>query len=345
MIENLKTGRQLWIIDVIHFEPTVSCMRIVVLDAGTIQLEDSAWDRLRTLGDLILHEKTDKTLEAITERCQGATVVLTNKVPMERCVMEALPDLKLISALATGYNLIDVLAAKEQGIVVNNVPAYSTDAVAQHTLSLILAFTNRVSEHTQSVHSGDWVRSPYFWYATDRIVELSDLTVGIVGFGEIGRRVGALLHALGARVIVHTRTERDRPDWDGFAYVSQDELFAQSDVVTLHCPLTATNAGFVNADSLKRMKPGAFLINTSRGPLVNERDLAHALNEGIIAGAGLDVVSVEPMAEDCPLLGAKNCLITPHIGWASERARKRLLHETAENIQAFLDGKPRNVVS
>lgn len=319
-------------------------MRIVVLDAETIRFERAEWESVAALGELVLYDHTADEHSVIVERCMGAEIVLTNKVVLPAEVIGALPDLRMVGVLATGYNVVDVEAAGERGVVVCNVPGYSTESVAQHTLALILELTNHVARHHASVYNGEWVRSRHFSYWKSEIRELAGLTVGLVGFGDIGRRVGAVVNSLGARVIAHTRTPKNAPPWRDFAFVGRDELFAEADVVSLHCPLTPETEGMIDAGALKRMKRDAVLINTARGQLVDEVALAEALNRGGIAGAGIDVVSVEPMRADNPLLDARNCVLTPHIAWAGRRARKRLLEITAENVRSFKDGNPVNRV-
>ena len=320
-------------------------MKIVVLDADTLGFEKDAWAGLAALGELELHPATDHCPEAVIARATGAEVVLTNKVPLRSEVLSALNELKLVSVLATGYNVIDLEMAATRGVTVCNVPAYSSASTAQHAVALILELCNHCGLHNQSVQAGDWIRSPHFCYWKKPVFELNGRTVGLVGFGDIGRRVGAILHAMGARIQAHVRNPRNAPDWEGFRWVGRDELFATSDIVSLHCPETPENRGFVNAGLLARMKPGAMLVNTARGGLINEQALADALRNGHLAGAAADVVSAEPMAADNPLLGAPNCIITPHIAWASEPSRRRLVDISAENIKAFISGKPQNVVT
>lgn len=319
-------------------------MRIVGLDAETLFFEESAWGEISALGELTNFGATFSEADTI-ERCAGAKVALTNKVPFTRKVIEALPELSCISVLATGYNIIDLEVAREHGVTVCNVPAYSTESVAQHSLSLLLHVTNSISLHADSVRAGRWVESRQFTYMLRPVVELSDLTVGIIGFGDIGRAFGNLVNTLGGRVMAAMRRPRNAPDWDGFEFASIEKIFAEADVISLHCPLTPETEGLVNRARLQTMKPSAVLLNTARGGLVVEADLAAALAAGEIAGAGLDVISAEPMTAENPLREAPNCWITPHIAWASERARRRLLRETAANIAAFQQGAPRNVVS
>jgi len=320
-------------------------MKIVVLDAGTLSFGDEAWSQIAQLGELTLHLKTAHETDAIAAAAADAQVVLTNKVPLNAAALAALPQLRMVGVLATGYNIIDTRAAAARGVIVCNVPGYSTASVAQHTLALALELSSHISIHAAAVAAGAWVDSEHFTFMLREPRELAGKTVGIVGFGEIGRMVGAVFNALGCRIVASMNTPRNPPDWPGFAFLSNDEIFAQADIVTLHCPQTPQNTGFVNRALLERMKRDAILINTARGGLINEADLAEALNMGKIAGAGLDVLSREPMHADNPLRSARNCVITPHIAWASREARTRLLAITRDNIAAFAAGSPRNVVS
>lgn len=317
-------------------------MRIVVLDGHTLNPGDLSWDPIRALGECTVHERTP--VEQTAERATGAQVVLTNKAPIDRATIAALPDLRLISVTATGYNIVDTAAAKARGVVVCNVPEYGTPNVAQHVFALLLELTTRTGHHAQTVRDGRWNTSADWCYWDFSLVELSGLTIGIVGYGRIGRAVGAIARAFGMEVIAYRRrvATTNEPDvrWAGL-----DELFRESDVVSLHCPLTPGNAKMVNAERLATMKPGAFLINTARGGLVDEADLAAALNAGTIAGAGLDVLTSEPPRAGSPLMAAKNCIITPHIAWASRPARQRLLSVTVENIRCFVEGRRQNVVN
>lgn len=319
-------------------------MRIVVLDGHTLNPGDNPWDDLAALGDLTVHVRSAP--DEIVPRARGAEVVLTNKTHLDAAALAALPGLRFVGVLATGYNVVDVAAAREHGITVANVPEYGTDFVAQHVFALLLELANAVGEHDAAVHAGEWQRCPDFSFWKRPLLELAGLTMGIVGYGRIGRRVGDIARALGMRVLASARPGRPLPPatstetWCGL-----DELFATSDVVTLHCPLTADNERFVNAQVLGRMKRSAFLINAARGQLVDEAALADALAAGTIAGAGLDVVSAEPIAADNPLLRAPNCAITPHVAWASLAARRRLMATAVANVRAFLAGSPENVVS
>lgn len=311
--------------------------KLVALDSETLDLQQDEWSALEQFGELVQYPYTPYEEAIILERCQGAEVVLSNKVPLMESTLSQLPELNLVCILATGTNNVDLAAAERLGIAVKNVPAYSTQAVAQHTLALVLELTNRVGHYSQTVHAGDWVKSRQFCYWHHQIPELAGRTIGMIGFGQIGRATAKVFNALGMRVIANVRTPKDAPDWDGFEFVTREEVFEQADIISLHCPQTAENTGFVNKELLKRCKPGAILINTARGPLINEQDLADALESGQLAGAAIDVLTSEPMAADCPLLGAPNCVITPHHAWASVEARKRLMQVTFKNIQSTFD--------
>lgn len=316
-------------------------MKIVVLDGYTLNPGDLDWADLKRLGDATIHDRT-ASADTVT-RAAGAGALLTNKVVLGRGELAGLPDLRYIGVLATGTNVVDIPAARERGIVVTNVPAYSTDSVVQTVFAHLLNLAQGLAAHSQSVRRGDWVRSPDFMYTLTPLVELAGKTLGIVGYGRIGRRVAAVAQALGMRVLVHTRTPP--ADEVGIACVSLDRLFAESDAVTLHCPLTPETERLVNAARLRVMKPSAFLVNTGRGPLLDEPAVAEALNTGRLAGAGLDVLSTEPPRPDNPLLAARNCHITPHTAWATREARARLYATAVENLRAFLAGSPVNVVN
>jgi glycerate dehydrogenase len=315
--------------------------RIVVLDGHTLNPGDLDWAGVEALGELVVHARTPA--EKIVERAAVADVILTNKTPLTAEIITALPRLRCIVVLATGYNVVDVAAAKARGIPVCNVPGYGTASVAQHVFALLLELTQRAGHHAQTVRDGRWSACPDFCYWDFPLIELAGRTLGIVGYGEIGRAVARIGAAFGMEIIASTRTPRALEA--GVAFVALDELFRRADVVTLHCPLTDDTRGLVNAARLATMKPGAFLINTGRGPLVVEADLADALNTGRLAGAALDVLSVEPPPRGNPLLAAKNCLITPHIAWATRAARTRLMDVVVENLRSFLAGKPQNVVN
>jgi len=320
--------------------PLNSLPAIVVLDGFTVNPGDLDWSPLRALGDCCIYDRTPA--DKVVNRASGARIVLTNKTGLSREALESLPDLRYIGLLATGYNVVDIQAAAERGIVVTNVPGYSTPSVAQLVFALILELTHHVGHHAQTVREGRWSASADFCYWEYPLIELAGKTLGIVGYGQIGRSVAQIGRAFGMRIMVPQRTAR--PIADAIELVSLDDLFRQADVVSLHCPLTAETRGMVSAERLALMKPSAFLINTGRGPLVVEQDLADALNAGRLAGAGLDVLSWEPPTPGNPLLQARNCLVTPHIGWASLAARRRLLEVVVANLRAFLEGKPQNVV-
>lgn len=316
-------------------------MNIVVLDGYAANPGDLSWSELEGLGSsLCVYDRTPP--ELVVQRAEQADILLTNKVVLSREIIGALPRLKYIGVLATGYNVVDLLAARERNLPVTNVPAYSTASVAQMVFALLLEMVQQVGHHSHRVHEGAWSRSPDFCFWDKPLVELDGLTLGILGYGSIGRRVARIAAAFGMKVLVHTRTPAAEP---GVEYVDRDRLFEQSDVLSLHCPLTEQTAGVVNAERLAAMKPEAYLINTGRGPLVDERALAEALASGVIAGAALDVLSVEPAAADNPLLGAPHCIITPHIAWATRAARKRLMDTVVANVEAFISGTPRNVVN
>jgi glycerate dehydrogenase len=317
-------------------------MKIVLLDAHTANPGDVSWAPLQAIAPCDIHPRTP--LAETVARCADADVIITNKAVLNREVIAALPKLKYIGVTATGYNVVDVAAAKERGIVVTNVPGYSSPAVAQLVFALLLELTNHVGHHAQTVRDGRWVACPDFCYWDHPIIELSGRTLGIIGYGDIGSAVARIAVAFGMKVLASKR-EWKTPPPEGVTPASIDEVFAHSDAISLHCPLTDATKHLVGERTLGLMKPTAFLINTGRGPLVDEAALAQALNEGRIAGAGLDVLSVEPPKAENPLLTAKNCLITPHIGWASHEARLRLIDLTASNLRAFLDGTPVNVVS
>jgi glycerate dehydrogenase len=313
-------------------------MHIVILDGLTTNPGDLSWEPLERQGTLAVHDRTAPA--DVVSRAAEADAVLTNKCLVSREQMLALPRLKYIGVLATGFNIVDVGAARERGIVVANVPEYSTPNVVQATFALLLELTNHVGHHDATVHAGRWAASPDFCYWHGDLVELAGLTLGVVGYGRIGRAVAAVGRAFGMRVIHHRRQAGGDPEC-----VDLDTLFRKSDVVSLHCPLTPETKGMVDARRLSLMKPTAFLINTARGPLVVEADLAAALDAGRIAGAGIDVLSVEPPPASNPLLTARNCIITPHIAWATRNARRRLIDVTAGNLAAFAAGRPQNVVS
>jgi glycerate dehydrogenase len=316
--------------------------RLVVLDAYTFNPGDNPWTEVAALGELSVFERTAP--DQIVERARGADVVLTNKTPLGAETLAALPGLRGICVLATGVNVVDLAAASALGVPVCNIPAYSTASTAQHTIALLLELTNHVGKHDRAVHEGAWVTAPDFSFTLSPLTELEGLSLGVVGFGAIGRRVGEIARAMGmcVRAAGDARRAND-PKW--LERLQLDELFQVSDVVTLHCPLNDHTRDLVDAARLSSMKPTALLINAGRGPLVNEADLAFALKHGVIAGAALDVLSTEPPAADNPLLSAPRCIITPHNAWLSLAARRRAMQITAENVRGILQGMPQNVVT
>ena len=315
-------------------------MKIVVLDGYAMNPGDLSWEPLAALGELTVHERTPP--HGVLARAAGAEIVLTNKTLLGRPEIEALTSLRYIGVLATGYNVVDAASARQAGVVVTNVPAYSTASVAQTVFAFILEFAHQVALHTESTRAGEWTRSPDFAYWKTPLVELAGKTLGIVGLGGIGRAVARLGQAFGMRVVAAVRTPRGD---EGIEILPLADVFRQADVLTLHCPLTPGTEGMVNAERLATMKPTAFLVNTSRGPVVDPQALADALNGGRLAGAGVDVMVQEPPSADDPLLTARNCFVTPHLAWATQDARARLMGTAVANVQAFLAGDPQNVVS
>ena len=319
-------------------------MKIVILDAFTSNPGDLSWDAIEELGELTVYERT--TPEEVLERCTGSEVIFTNKVILNSETIEKLPELKYIGVLATGTNVVDLNFAKERGICVTNIPGYSTDSVVQHVLALMLHFSSKVSVHNDAVQQGDWVNSIDFSFTLGTLNELSGKTLGIIGLGTIGRKLARVADAIGMKIVAAHQSSMDRLELPyEVEWLPVDEVFTLADFLSLNCPLTPETEKVVNAERLKKMKSSAIVINTGRGPLVDEQALADALNNGTIAGAGLDVLSTEPPAGDNPLLSAKNCVITPHIAWASREARARLIAVAADNLSSFLSGFPQNVVN
>lgn len=315
-------------------------MKIVVLDGHTLNPGDLSWNELEALGGCKVHPRG--TVAETIARSQGAEAIITNKAIVDAEVINALPNLKYIGVTATGFNVVDVAAASAKNITVTNVPAYGTQSVAQHAISLLLELTNHVGRHSQAVSEGEWVNNIDWCFTKAPITELDQLTLGVIGWGRIGAATANIAAALGMRILTHSRT---RKTVDGVEFVDLDSLLSQADVVSLHCPLTDNTDRLINAARLAFMKRSALLINTSRGQLLDEAAVAEALNKDRLAGAALDVLSSEPPAADNPLLSAKNCLITPHNAWASRSARQRLLQVSVENLKSFIDGQPQNVVS
>ncbi len=317
--------------------------KMVILDGYTLNPGDLSWDELGRLGELDLYDRTEPY--QIVERTQDAEIILTNKAPISTETLDQLPKLKFISVTGTGYNMVDISAAGSRGIPVSNVPEYGTDSVAQFAFALLLELCHQAGFHDRAVKAGDWSAAPDWCFWETPQLLLAGKKMGIVGFGRIGRRVGELAHAFGMEVMAFDPEQRETPAYSPFHWKRLQDLFAEADVVTLHCPQTAENIGFINHDLLNSMKKDAFFINAARGGLVNENDLAKALNTETIAGAAVDVVSNEPIQLDNPLLTASNCLITPHIAWASLDARQSMMKTTVKNIRAFLSGRPINVVN
>jgi len=318
-------------------------MKITVLDGFCLNPGDLSWDALRRLGDVEVFERTP--VDEVVARASGAEVVFTNKTPLPAHVLQQLPTLRYIGVLATGYNIVDVDAARSRGIVVTNIPTYGTASVAQFVFALLLELCHNVRLHADAVRAGEWSHSPDWSFWKSPLMELAGKTMGIIGFGRIGRQTARIADALGMRIVANDTYHGDEPAYPGFRWAPVDDLLREADVVSLHSPLFPETRGMINAQSLALMKPTAFLINTSRGPLVVDQDLADALNSGRLAGAGLDVLSIEPPAEENPLLSARNCLVTPHIAWATREARSRLMDLAVANVSAFLAGAPTNVVN
>jgi glycerate dehydrogenase len=317
--------------------------RIVVLDGYTVNPGDNPWSQLAGLGQLSVHDRSSAS--ETPARAAGAEIVIVNKAELNRATLSALPALRGVSVLATGVNCVDLAAATELGIPVCNVPSYSTASVVQHTLALLLELCHRVGLHDASVHAGDWQRAPDFSYSKSPLVELAGKHLGVIGFGAIGRGVANAARAFGMRVSAARLPSRRASDADGVTRLALDDIFRQCDVISLHCPLTAETANLVSKSRLALVQPGSMLINTARGGLIDEAALRVALDCGLLAGAALDVLSSEPPRPDNPLLGAKHCVITPHIAWTSLAARQRLLGVTVENVRSILRGNPLHVVN
>lgn len=320
-------------------------MKIVVLDGYTENPGDLSWDELGRLGDLTVYDRTPVDDEAeIIRRIGEAEMIYTNKTPITKKVIDACPNMKFISLLATGYNVVDCAYAREKGIPVTNVPTYGTASVSQFSIALLLEVCHHIGHHDSSVHAGNWTNCIDWCYWDYPLVELEGKTIGIVGFGRIGQAEGRVAKVLGMKVIAYDLFPNDSGH-EIADYVDLNTLLSTADVITLHCNLTPENTGFINKDSIAKMKDGVILINNARGQLINEQDVADALNSGKIAAAGLDVVSTEPIRADNPLLKAKNCIITPHISWASKESRQRIMDCAIANARAFIEGSPIHVVN
>lgn len=323
-------------------------MKIVVLDGYTTSPGDLSWADFERLGELSVYDRTTydyKEPHKVIENIKDADVVFTNKTPITRLILESVPNVKYIGVLATGYNVVDIDAAKERGIVVTNIPTYGTSAVAQMTFALILELCHHVGAHNEAVKKGEWTNNLDWCFWNYPLIELAEKKLGIVGFGRIGRAVAQIAVAFGMKVLAFDEHRDENLVSDDIKYVDLDELFGESDVISLHCPLFESTKGIINASSIKKMKDGVMIINTSRGPLIEESDLAEALNNGKVGGAAVDVVSTEPINSDNALLSATNCIITPHISWAPKESRKRLMDIALDNLKSYLEGHPINVIN
>jgi glycerate dehydrogenase len=320
-------------------------MKIVVLDGYTLNPGDISWKALEALGTLTVFDRTPYDDATILKHIADAEIVFTNKTPLPQTVLAKVPAVKYIGVLATGFNVVDVNFAKTKNITVTNIPDYSSKAVAQFSMALVLELCHQIGAHNASVKAGDWVRSKDFSYWNAPLIELDGKTIGLIGFGKIGKATAKLAEAFGLNVLVYNRTVYTTFESDTLKFVPLEALLAKSDFISLHCPLNSDTEGIINTNTISKMKDGAMVINTSRGPLVVENDLTAALNGGKLAGAALDVISAEPMAKDNPLLNAKNCIITPHIAWASKAARLRLMQTAVDNLIAYTNGAAVNVVN
>ncbi len=323
-------------------------MKIVILDGYTLNPGDLSWEGLEQIGELTVYDRTSYDLsgqDKVVERVGDADAVFLNKTPLTRKAMERMPNLKFVGVLATGYNIVDVEAAKEKGIVVTNIPTYGTTAVSQMAFALLLEMCHHVGYHSEEVRKGAWTRNPDWCFWDYPLIELAGKTMGIIGFGRIGQEVGKIAQAFGMKVLAYDNFINTALESETLKYVEFDELLKQADVISLHCPLFENTKGIINKETIAKMKENVMIINTSRGPLIVEEDLAEALNTQRIAGAALDVVSTEPIEKTNPLLTSKNCIITPHISWAPKESRKRLMEIAINNLEGFLIGEPINIVN
>lgn len=320
-------------------------MKIVVLDGYTENPGDLSWQGLERLGDLTVYDRIPYDTESVVSHIGDAEAVYVNKVPLTREVMDACPALRFIGVLATGYNVVDTAAAKEKGITVCNIPSYGTDAVGQFAIALLLEICHHIGHHSQAVAEGRWSASPDWCFWDYPLIELAGKTMGIIGYGRIGQCTGKIAQALGMKVLAFDSYKNLELESETCHYVELDELLAQSDVISLHCPLFEETQGIINKDNINKMKDGVIILNNSRGPLIVEEDLAEALKSGKVAAAGLDVVSTEPVKPENPLLAAPNCIITPHISWASKESRQRLMDFAVDNLAQYINGTPVNVVN
>ena len=317
-------------------------MKIVVLDGYTLNPGDISWDGLEALGELKVYNRTAP--EEVIDRIGDAQIVYTNKTPITKETLNVCSQIKFIGVLATGYNIVDVAAAKEKGIPVTNIPTYGTDAVGQFAIALLLEICHHIGHHDRAVHAGEWERNPDWCFWDYPLIELAGKTMGIMGFGRIGQATGKIAKALGMTVIANDKYPNEKGA-EIAEYVTRDELFSRADVISVHCPLFPSTEGIICRENIEKMKDGVIILNNSRGPLVVEQDLADALNSGKVYAAGVDVVSTEPIKSDNPLLSAKNCIITPHISWAPKESRKRLMDIAVNNLKEFLKGNPVNVIN
>ena len=317
-------------------------MNIVVLDGYTLNPGDITWEGMEELGNLTVYDRTP--VDKIVERIGKAEIVFTNKTPISKETFKACPNIRFVGVLATGYNVVDVVGAKEKGIVVTNIPTYGTDAVGQFAIGLLLEICHHISHHDKAVHDGRWENNDDWCFWDYPLIELAGKTMGIIGFGRIGQTTGRVAKALGMKVIAFDEYANDAGKKLA-EYVPLDTLFSESDVISLHCPLFPSTQGIINKDNIAKMKDGVIILNNSRGPLIIEQDLADALDSGKVYAAGIDVVSTEPIKGDNPLLAAKNCIITPHISWAPKESRQRLMNIAVDNLDAFIKGTPKNVVN
>lgn len=321
-------------------------MKIVVLDGFTLNPGDLDWKELEAIGECTVYDRTSLTdVQEAIDRIGDAEIVFTNKTPMPKALFEACPNIKFVGVLATGYNVVDVNAAKEKGIIVTNIPTYGTAAVGQFTIALLLEICHHIGHHNNAVHEGKWENNADWCFWDYPLIELDGKTMGIIGYGRIGQATGKIAQALGMKVLAYDEYKNLSLETETCKYAELDEVLKQSDIIALHCPLFPNTQGIVNKENIAKMKDGVIILNDSRGPLIVEQDLADALNSGKVAAAGLDVVSTEPIKGNNPLLNAKNCIITPHIAWAPKESRKRLMDIAVNNLQSFIDGNPVNVVN
>lgn len=318
-------------------------MKIVILDAYTTNPGDLSWEIFKEFGEVTAYDHTPE--ELIVERCKDAEIIIDNKVVFTKEILDQLPKLRYIGMLSTGFNVIDTIAAKENGVIVCNVPTYSTSAVAQLTFALILEIYNQVGVHSEAVHNGDWTNCRDFCFQKTPLIELADKTIGLIGYGKIGSEVAKIADAFSMNILCYVPSKKPRPNFKNFRFVSLEELAKNADIVSLHCPLTPETTKIINEEFIAMMKDNAIIINTARGPSIDEEALAAALNDGRIFGAGVDVLSTEPPKADNPLLSCKNCFITPHIAWAGYETRERLVGVVYDNLKSYLNGNPVNVVN